>query len=75
VQREREAIKLHESAAQQLERMAAYLERHALNDTDTLLQEEAMDAAANARDRAEAARARAETVRERLRSEGFDPGG
>lgn len=75
VERERAAITLHESAAKRLENMAAQLERYALHDTDDLLQNEAMDAAANARDRAQAARARATAARERLRAEGFDPEG
>lgn len=75
VAREREAIKLHESAAEQLETMAANLERHALRDTDDLLQNDAIEAAAHARDRARAARDRAAAARERLRAEGFDPEG
>lgn len=75
VAREREAIKLHESAAGHLDEMAAQLERHALHYDDRLLQQEALDAAANARERARAVRARAATARERLRAEGFDPDG
>jgi ferric-dicitrate binding protein FerR (iron transport regulator) len=75
IEREREAIKLHESAADQLERIATRLENQALHNSEDLIQQHALDAATNARRRAESARERAEGVRMRLREEGVDPEG
>ena len=73
VERELEAIELHESAAQHLDEMAAHLERHAAHDRDELIRQEALGAAANARRRAQSARDSAAAVRDRLRQEGFEP--
>jgi hypothetical protein len=68
VQWDREAIKLHGSAAQYLEKLAARLERDALRDEDERLRTDALEVVAKARRRAQSARQRAATTtRTRLR--------
>jgi len=74
VQRERDAIRAHESAAEQQDSAAALLEARAQHEADpdrTYVRE----LASEFRARAAAARERAELARERLRAEGFDPKG
>jgi hypothetical protein len=73
VQRELEAIKLHEQAARHLEQIASQLEDARRGDTVELLRRDAESTAANARLRAQAARDRAAKARERLRQEGIEP--
>lgn len=73
VQRERDSITVHESAANHLDALAAAWEQHASTANDEATRARDLRNAETAHQRAQAARERAAQARQRLQVEGIDP--
>jgi len=73
IQRERDAIKLHETAAERLDELAARWLSRAAAATDEQARVHSLDRATTARQRAQSARARATEAKRRLGTAHVDP--